>query len=143
MITVRESPKNKKTFITIERLPNRTEKFLSGALHEIGRENVVEARKLIRSKNKTGRLYSIGGKNHRASAPGESPASFSGTLARTMRYTVRGTSQVEFGDTVSYGAFLEEGTKHIAPRPHIEKTVKLKERDTFNILLDVQDKATK
>jgi hypothetical protein len=143
MIVVKEDKRNKKTFITLSKLPDRTQRFLSGALHQIGKENVVEMRKRIRSKDKTGRLYTIAGRHHRASSPGQFPASRSGTLARTVKYKVRGVSQVEFGDTVPYGVFLEEGTKNMAPRPHIEKTVKLKERDTYNALLDVQEQATK
>lgn len=94
------------------------------ALFKIGRENIRHTRKLILDKNKNGRIYNFRGRPHQASAPGEAPANMSGTLMKTVKYDVRGSHQVEFGDQVEYGKYLEKGTTKMAPRPHLKRTVK-------------------
>lgn len=136
MITVRQDPKNRRTIATIDKIYPRFRRGIKRALHEIGSENVTFLRKIIRDKNKTGRLYIIRGKIHQASAPGEAPANLTGRLARTTGYKVRGTYQCEFGDTAFYGGFLEDGTKTMLPRPHVIRTVKKKERDNYRSLSD-------
>ena len=113
--------------------------FLAGirdGLFDIGNENVKHLKKLIRSKDKNGRLYFFRGKIHQASAPGEAPANMTGKLANTTKYKVRGSYQCEFGDTVFYGPYLEHGTSKMEPRPHVKRTVKEKSRDNFNALND-------
>lgn len=136
MITVKADPRNRRTIATIEKIYPRFRRGIKHALHEIGSENVNFLRKIIRDKNKTGRLYFIRGKIHQASAPGESPANLTGKLAKTADYKVRGTYQCEFGDKMFYGKFLEEGTKKMLPRPHIIRTVKKKERDNYRSLTE-------
>ena len=104
-----------------------SDKAVRGALFEVGSENVTHLRGLIRSKDKTGILYG----SHQASAPGEAPAARPNSrLTRTLKYNVRGSYQVEFGDTAPYGGYLEHGTKNMAARPHVIRTVKEKQRDT-------------
>lgn len=103
-------------------------------LLRVGRENVRHARKLVRDKNKNGRIYSFKGKPHQASAPGEAPANMSGTLQKTMKYIVRGHQQMEFGDQALYGKFLEDGTVKMAARPHLSRTINEKARDTMESL---------
>ncbi len=136
MITVTESRETKQTFIKIDKMPGATTKAVRGALYEIGSENVTHLRRMIRSKDKTGRVYGT----HRASAPGEAPSARPNSrLTRTLRYAVRGDYQVEFGDTAPYGEFLEHGTKNMEARPHVSRTVREKQRDTrttFNKFLD-------
>jgi hypothetical protein len=141
VITVKPGKDNKAVFTIIGKLPRKMELELSNALYEIGRENVKHLRTLFKAKDKTGRTYLIDGRRHRASAPGEAPASRTGRLARTAGYTVRGTSQVEFGDKAPYGLFLETGTRSIEPRPHIEATVEAKQRDTRISLEAAQNRA--
>ena len=85
-VRVIDSPENRSTLVVITRLPAKTERAISDALHEIGRENVEHMRGLIKAKNKTGLVYVIGGRRHVSSAPGEAPASFSGRLSRTAGY---------------------------------------------------------
>jgi len=135
MISVTEKKNAKTTFIQVDKMPGATSKAVRGALYEIGSENVNHLRKMIRSKDKTGRRYG----SHQASAPGEAPAARPNSrLTRTLQYKVRGDYQVEFGDTAPYGGYLEEGTKNIdgsikmAARPHVNRTVKEKEKDTRN-----------
>jgi HK97 gp10 family phage protein len=120
----------------IKRLVPHSDKAISNALHEIGADNVKHLRGLIKAKDKTGTVYIVRGRRHIASAPGEPPASLSGRLSRTAGYIVRGTTQVEFGDKAPYGKFLEEGTVNMDPRPHVERTVNDKARDTRNSLIE-------
>lgn len=96
------------------------------ALYNIGKENVRFTRDIIKRGPKTGILYRIPGRKrrHRASAPGEAPANLTGTLRRGVNFKVKGSDQMEFGDTEIYGKFLEIGTRRMKPRPHLIKAVK-------------------
>lgn len=73
---------------------------------------------------RSGRVYSIKGRKHQASAAGEMPAKLSGTLAKSVKYRLK-TKQIELGETAFYAGFLERGTARMAARPHI-KPVMLK-----------------
>ena len=53
---------------------------------------------------------------HIASAPGEPPAPDTGNLLNSVVEDIR-TLEGEVGVTAAYGAFLEEGTATIEPRP--------------------------
>lgn len=69
---------------------------------------------------KTGRLTRSkkpGGKPHRASAPGEAPATDTGTLVNSIQ--ARSFSRLEWWVTVGaeYGAGLEYGRARVEPRP--------------------------
>lgn len=71
---------------------------------------------------KSGRVYRPGtAKEHRASAPGEPPASDSGDLLGHVTVAARG-KYTDVGAEVLHGLYLEEGTKvqgvwHVEPRP--------------------------
>lgn len=70
--------------------------------------------------SKTGKIYVRRGITHQASAPGEAPASDTGTLARNITVEVNAealTARVNSG--TAHSAFLEFGTPTIEPRPHI------------------------
>lgn len=66
---------------------------------------------------KTGRVYRRGGVVHRASAPGQSPASDTGTLVNSIYVEPDGPARVVVGSRLAYAAYLEFGTQNIAPRP--------------------------
>jgi hypothetical protein len=134
MINIRSDHKNKKVFITIDQGREMHKRGIRWGLYEIGRENVKHTRKLILDKNKNGKLYFIKGRIHQASAPGEAPANLSGKLQKSVDYNVHGSDQMEFGDKIFYGRFLQDGTVKIEPRGHLDKTVKAREKDTINIL---------
>ena len=79
-----------------------------------------EALRLILHTAKTGRLYQRRGRVHQASAPGEAPASDTGTLVRniTTRYSEDGKAFVGIvAAHTHYAASLEYGTPRMAPRP--------------------------
>lgn len=126
MIRIKADHKNKKALVSIRFAMVRSRAGLRAGLIEIGQLNVRYARKIICSKNKNGRLYQFRGRMHRASAPGEAPANMTGALVASIDYSVRGSSQMEFGDKIIYGKFLENGTRNMEARPHLAKTVDAK-----------------
>ena len=136
MISVREDRKNKKTFISIDDATPRVRRGLTDALRIIGKENVRHCRQLIRKPPKTGRVYTIGGNRHLASAPGEAPASQTGELSRGVAYRASGWNFMKFGDKAKHGKFLEDGTRRMEARPHLSTTVAERSRDNYNILAE-------
>jgi len=89
---------------------------------KVGSQLRYTARQQMLEK-KTGRLYRISGRSRRlrASAPGESPASRTGRLRRSIGYQVSGDS-MQFGaggrgSGVNYANFLEKGTPNMEARP--------------------------
>jgi hypothetical protein len=69
---------------------------------------------------KTGKVYIRRGIEHQASAPGEAPASDTGTLARNITVMVDPqalTAKINSGAAHSW--YLEFGTLTIEPRPHL------------------------
>lgn len=145
MIKLIPNTQNRTVFIEIDNAPDKVKKGLRLALTEIGKENVRHLKNLIKKPPKTGRLYG----SHRASAPGEAPANWTGKLLRSVKYRVYGWSKMEFGDGQPYGLFLEggtktkDGTKKMAARPHLKTTVREKSKDNFNSLLTNVDKVLK
>jgi len=87
---------------------------------------------------KHGRLYirRLAGRvvRHRASAPGEPPATFTGKLERSISTKTSGYRDLDFsagGKDVNYAGFLEDGTRRMAKRPYMIRSVKQNERNTI------------
>lgn len=73
-----------------------------------------DAKQSIQRGSKTGRWYG----NHRASAPGEAPATMTGRLVNSIEFDVDDqTLEAVIGTNLDYGRYLELGTVDIAPRP--------------------------
>jgi len=129
-IRIKSDKRNEHTFVTIDKMPRATSRAIRGSLYEIGSESVKHMRNMVRTGERTGRLYG----DHRASAPGEPPAARPNSrLTKGMRYTVRGDFQCEFGATAPYAVYLEDGTRNMHPRPYVIRTVKEKQRDVRDI----------
>lgn len=83
----------------------------------------TEAKKSILSGKKTGHIYKLRSVQHRASAPGEAPASNTGRLVNSINSYLNtlGTALesivVAGRGVVKYAVMLEFGTAKIAPRP--------------------------
>ena len=91
-----------------------------------GRILVTQVQKDIKHKPKSGRVYRLRkGKrwvNHTASAPGETPANFTGTYRKSMGFQIQGWRRMEFGSrsgSADYAKFLETGTSRMKARPGI------------------------
>ena len=86
---------------------------------------IVTVRDLKRSLttgSRSGRIYRIGGRTHQASAAGEAPAKITGALADSAGYEV-GNKMLTIGEGAKYAAYLENGTGHMAARPHLKPAV--------------------
>ena len=79
-----------------------------------------EAIKLIQSGSKTGRTYKRYNptRTHRASAPGEAPASDTGNLVSNIMVQEKGDS-IEVQSNAEYSKFLEYGTSKMEARPFL------------------------
>lgn len=80
-------------------------------------EALTDVRKAIQGPPKTGRLYKRGKKVHRASAPGEAPATDMGALVNSTYYTKPDPFTAEIGSRLDYAFFLEFGSRKTAKRP--------------------------
>ena len=80
-----------------------------------------EAIKSIQTGPKSGRLYEKYNpkRTHRASAPGQSPASDTGNLVRNIKVNQKNKDVAEVQSNAPYSAFLEFGTSKMLPRPFL------------------------
>ena len=80
-----------------------------------------EAIKDIQTGVKSGRIYEKYNprRTHRASAPGQSPASDTGNLVRNIAVKMESRDQVAVVSSAPYSQFLEFGTSKMLPRPFL------------------------
>ena len=80
-----------------------------------------EAIKDIQTGAKSGRIYEKYNprRTHRASAPGQSPASDTGNLVRNIRVRNVNKDFVKVESNAPYSSFLEFGTSKMLPRPFL------------------------
>ena len=121
--------------------------MIEGKEHVRFTKNIIKDRRSktgeVMDYTKTGRIKKVGGFEKRRSAPGEAPAYETGQLYKSIAYKVRSYNEMEFGDQVEYGKFLEEGTEKMMPRPHLRRAVE-KRKSRFLITINQQvDKAIK
>ena len=80
-----------------------------------------EAVKSIQTGMKSGRIYEKYNprRTHRASAPGEAPASDTGNLVRNIRVRNENKDLVKVESNAPYSSFLEFGTSKMLARPFL------------------------
>lgn len=80
-----------------------------------------EAVKSIMQGPKTGRIYEKYNprRTHRASAPGQAPASDTGNLVSQIQVKSTNPDEVTVESGANYSKFLEFGTSKILPRPFL------------------------
>jgi HK97 gp10 family phage protein len=110
------------------------------------------AKKLIMKGPKSGLLYKRGKgsgkkqKYHRASAPGQPPATDTGILASSIESKRDGLSAIVWTEKV-YGKYLEFGTRDIEPRPWLTPAVEQNRERFIKVLgqsvVESIDKAVK
>lgn len=89
-----------------------------------------EAQKALNRGPKTGKVYEKYGprRTHRASAPGEAPATDNGSLVSSIAVDTQPPSSVSraskakasVGSNLEYADFLEDGTANMAARPFMK-----------------------
>ncbi len=108
------------TNIKTAALKTEVKASMTDALDVIGARAVELIREELENASHSGKVYTIKGRLHQASAPDEPPAEYSGKLAASLSYDVDGErGQVTVGSSEPYGAYLEFGTVNMAPRPFI------------------------
>ena len=80
-----------------------------------------EAIKSIQTGSKSGIVYQKYNprREHRASAPGESPASDTGNLVSKIKVKQKTKNRVWVESNADYSAYLEYGTSKMQPRPYM------------------------
>jgi hypothetical protein len=126
----------------LRRYGQRAEVAVDQAVQATGLEVMSDIKKRIQRGPKTGRVYSRGTVSHRASAPGQAPATDTGTLASSITYRKVGLMTAEIESRLDYAYYLEFGTESMmfaggvgGPRPSWQPAVeaagpKLQERVT-------------
>ena len=91
-----------------------------------------EAKERVQRGSKTGRVYKLSNptRTHQASAPGQAPATDLGRLVNSITFDQRGQLSAVVDANALYAAYLEYGTRHIAPRPFFRPAAEAK-RQTF------------
>ena len=91
---------------------------LEAATRAAAADTLAQARHAILSGPRSGRAYRLRGRDHRASAPGEPPASITGRLAQSLEVIDDGDALLVASE-VDYALYLERGTATMAPRPFL------------------------
>lgn len=93
------------------------------AAHEVRSEAI----RLILETKKSGRIYTRRGVQHQASAPGEPPASDTGTLVNSIDVVPNpATLSAVINASAQYARALEYGTQTIEPRPFMRPALNKK-----------------
>lgn len=93
-------------------LPERASASIVRTSNFVAQSTALRAKNKIRTGTRSGRIYQFDSGPHQASAPGEPPASLSGQLADSIRFT-RMTdnlmSEATAGSDLAYARVLELG----------------------------------
>lgn len=100
----------------LNQLPQHVEQEVKKAVQTSALLVEGTAKKSIQRGPKTGETYG----NHIASAPGEAPATDTGTLASSVQHWIKDEGMTaEVGSYLEYAKFLEFGTVNMEPRPFL------------------------
>jgi hypothetical protein len=144
------APGNAKVFQQIKNIPRSFAEGIKKANMFIGKDITKQAKWRIIGGIKSGKFYVLQDiwtskyRTHRASAPNESPANFSGSLAASIGYVPSGnelvigaggssplvntkSGQIGFGVFVDYAKRLE-----LSGRKYLKPAIKEKQKDTEN-----------
>lgn len=128
----------------LKRIGSNADKEIKAAVRITAQAVRVHAQRSIARGTKSGTVYdkTQPRRSHRASAPGEAPATDTGRLIGSIRANVTGTSASVIVDTV-YAAALEFGTSTIEARPFLIPALE-RERPAWDRRLNqVVEKASK
>jgi hypothetical protein len=95
----------------------RAEAEISKAVQAQAIDIRSDIQRRIQRGPKTGAVYQRRSVTHQASAPGESPATDTGTLVSSITYRKVDALSAEIESRLGYATMLEFGTQRMAPRP--------------------------
>lgn len=140
---IKVTRRTKQVLIDLDKHPKVFESSMRAGLEKAGSIVVRKDVELIKNGPKTGRVYMVKGKKHRASSPGEPPANQSGRLARSAGYKVHRHDKMQVGESADYATFLDSGTKYMAPRHGLLVAVNETAIDVLNCVNDEINKGIK
>ena len=97
-----------------------------------------EAIKSIQSGAKSGVMYQMYNprRQHRASAPGEAPASDTGNLVSKIRVKQKSKNVTNVESNADYSAYLEYGTSKMQPRPFMLPAFEKSKKPIINAVIN-------
>jgi len=97
-----------------------------------------EAIKSIQTGAKSGVMYQMYNprREHRASAPGQAPASDTGNLVSKIVVRQKGANVTNVESNANYSAFLEYGTSKMQPRPFMLPAFEKSKKPIINAVLN-------
>lgn len=101
----------------VDRMAERAVRTLTLRLHSMVIQTLREA------NPGRGRVYRHGHVYHRASAPGAPPATDTGRLIASVKWSRVGTYHYRVTATTAYAKDLEFGTRKMAPRPYMRVAI--------------------
>lgn len=93
------------------------EREIAKAIDKMSLTVTSDVKRRIQRGPKTGKIYNRRGKQHRASAAGEAPATDTGTLVSSVYTSKINPLTIEIGSRLDYAYYLEFRTINIDPRP--------------------------
>ena len=108
--------------VEVKHLDKKMKNFIKRTWQDIGRDLKLDLKANMLEK-KSGRIYSINGRQHQASAPDERPANLTGRLRKSVGYRAYSWYKMEFGIGTEYSQFLELGTSRMKARKPLQRTV--------------------
>ena len=139
MVTARVNPARVNR--AFRKLPERLTASTRKAIRKGGLMIRATATVSLRQPGK-GRLYIRGAVRHRASAPGDPPASDTGRLLGSIEMVLLdGGLAAEIGTALDYGRFLEFGTSKMAARPFLRPAWERHRKQIVNDVANEMNKA--
>lgn len=125
----------------LEAAPKQVERQVNSIVKETAFDVQADAQRLILQSEPSGILYQKykPKKLHRASAPGEAPASDTGTLAGSIETEQVSESTYKVGTVHDYGLYLEYGTTQMEARPWMNPTLEKNRVEFFDRLKQALD----
>lgn len=136
-ISIKVTKKSKSVLIDLKYMNRRMKKGAKEAMHDIGVVVGRENKRIQTSGARTGRVYMIKGKRHKASAPGEPPKKRTGRLYKSYDYRVSSWHTMRVGEEAPYAKYLEDGTRRMGgrrgARVHLLKAINKKSGDAVRL----------